>query len=161
MIMKNILIDLAIIFTIIFGGYLCGFEELKNLLHEDIGTFIAAVGMLWAMGSFVRLGCAMEYWFISIFCGLAVFIFGASISMYGLFYAFFALGVYFAIIAYFISGIVKIPILLVTGLLLMLLGWPLRNLTSPTFKEEPLSEEQKQMEMLVDLTNQNSRLTYP
>jgi len=106
--------------------------------HDGTGAFIGCFGLLWGIGAFVRLSTGWGTWGLSLIIASCLVAFGYGLDSYGFFYAICILGAWFLLLGYVAGGIVpEIAIIFfVLGVILLLIGYPLRSFSTPTNPEK-------------------------
>lgn len=132
----NILMEIGVIMTVLVTSYLCGNEEaIYYFTCGDLGLQISGFGLFWFIGAFMfRIAVTREAKFTSIFCAIAVFIFGWALSDYGIYHAWVFLGFALIYISWLISAhrpVLAFVIFLIS-LGLIFINNPLKQQSVPT-----------------------------
>jgi hypothetical protein len=152
---------------ILFFGAMFGFQEAKDFWTYDIGTCIAAIGVVWTIGSFFRFYPTLAHNYASLVVAITTFILGFAINEYGVFTGCILVGIatiYFAYISHPLAPIQATTMFLI-AIPLIVLGLALRPFdmpTSPTKYYHPITRNDIKWGAFLYLINdeQGTNLAY-
>lgn len=133
--LKNILCEIGVVVALLIILLVIGDSEAVELLScGDAGRIIGSFGIIWGIAAFIRLSTGWGEWSLSLLLAIGCIIFGLALNMEGFFWAIFVIGIYSLILAWVMLQVCEYLALkfLIAGLIMCMIGYPLRNFSTPT-----------------------------
>jgi hypothetical protein len=138
-IVKNMLIEFTLV-TILLGWFFFvkNDQGVTSMFNEGPGAIIAAFGIIWAIGAFIRLSINWDSKIASMTTSVGLILFGYVLQEYGFFTAACTIGGFLIFVAYLISALspqMATPIWII-GTILFIFCLPFKGCSSPTKRIE-------------------------